>query len=43
MLLDFWSLYYAKTREQGKGEIIEDDSFDLDRILADLDGQEGNG
>lgn len=39
MLLDFWTLYYAKAREQGNGELIEDDDFDVDRIIEKLEEQ----
>jgi len=37
MLLDAWAAYYEKARIDGKGEILEDDEFDLNKILADLD------
>jgi hypothetical protein len=40
MFLDAWASYYHAIRARG-GEVIEDDSFNLDQILADLEHQEG--
>ncbi len=36
MLLDAWAAYFEHARKSGNGELIEDDDFDLDAILADL-------
>lgn len=36
MLLDAWAHYYDGARKAGKGEVIEDDGFDLNQILSDL-------
>lgn len=37
MLLDAWAAYYDQARKAGKGELIEDDEFNLDAILKDLE------
>lgn len=42
MLLDAWASYFAKAKAEGKGDLIEDDDFDLTQILADLERQEGD-
>ncbi|WP_295455306.1 hypothetical protein [uncultured Thiodictyon sp.] len=36
MLLDAWAAYFEHARRDGKGDLIEDDEFDLDAILTDL-------
>lgn len=41
MLLDAHATYFAKAIREGKGEVIEDDSFDLDQIVADLELNDG--
>lgn len=40
MLLDAWAAYFEKARERGGGDLIEDDNFDLDAILQDLERKE---
>jgi hypothetical protein len=42
MLLDAWASYFAQAKAAGKGDLIEDDDFDLNQILADLERQEGD-
>lgn len=37
MALDYWASYYTQARIAGKGDLIEDDDFDLNRILAEQD------
>lgn len=37
MLLDAWTAYFKRARDEGQGELIEDDDFDLEAILADLE------
>lgn len=37
MLVDAWAAYFAQQKREGKGDLIEDESFDLDSILEDLD------
>lgn len=35
MALDRWADYYDQIRRDGGSEIVEDDDFDLSRVLAD--------
>jgi hypothetical protein len=42
MLVDAWASYFAKAKQAGNGELIEDDSFDLNQILDDLERQGGD-
>lgn len=37
MELDAWACYFDTARKDGKGTLIEDDDFDLEAILADLE------
>ncbi len=37
MELDAWAAYFDTARKDGKGTLIEDDNFDLDEILANLE------
>lgn len=41
MLLDAYASYFANAKLEGKGELIEDDNFDLDQIIEDLDRNDG--
>jgi hypothetical protein len=40
MLTDFYADYNARLKAAGKGELYEDDSWDLEAILKDLEAQE---
>ncbi len=41
MLLDAHASHFAQAMRDGKGELIEDDDFDLDQIIADLERNDG--
>jgi hypothetical protein len=37
MFMDAWAAYFETARKAGQGDLIEDDDFDLDAILKDLE------
>ena len=41
MALDKWADYYTQIQREG-GEVVEDDDFDLERILAGAAAQAGD-
>jgi len=42
MLTDAWAAYFDQARKSGQGDLIEDDDFDLDTILKDLEARDGD-
>ncbi|NCA90728.1 MAG: hypothetical protein EOM92_18075, partial [Gammaproteobacteria bacterium] len=40
--MDAWAAYFEQARIAGKGDLIEDDNFDLNQILDDLERQNGD-
>lgn len=40
MMVDFWADYYAQLRSSGKTEMYEDDDFDINAILSELEANE---
>lgn len=42
MMLDFHANYYASLKASGKEQLFEDDEFDAQKILADLENQAGD-
>lgn len=40
MMVDFYAAYYDQLKASGKTEMFEDDDFDLNAILSELEAKE---